>query len=102
MNTLEDKLKGAVLAAALEEEKASRRRTLGRVLAWAVPAVAAACVALIVALPSPRPKDTFDDPQLAYAELERTFAMIAQKIDKGAELAIKAEPPIETIKTIYK
>lgn len=38
-----------------------------------------------------RPKDTFDDPYLAYAELEKAFATMAEGIQKGLEMADKSE-----------
>jgi len=36
------------------------------------------------------PKDTFDDPMLAYAELERTLNYISSKMDKGRDIATRA------------
>lgn len=101
MNTLEDKLKAAVLAAALEEEGRKSRKSALPVLKWALPALAAACIAAAIFIPG-GPKDTFDSPELAYAEVERTFAYISQKIEKGSDIAARAEEPIETIKNIFK
>lgn len=101
MDNLENKLKAAILASALVEEKKASRRTFQAALKWAAPAVAAAALAAFFLIPS-GPKDTYDDPAVAYAELERTFNYISQKIDKGAEIASKAEAPIETIKTIFE
>ena len=100
MENLEDRLEAAVLAAAIVEEGKRKRAVSRTVLRWAVPAFAAA-LALLLAVPS-RPKDTFNDPALAYAEVERTFAYISQKIDKGAEIAAKAEEPVSTIKNIFE
>lgn len=37
------------------------------------------------------PEDTFSDPYLAYAELEKTFEMISSKMDKGLSIAQEAE-----------
>lgn len=101
MENLEDRLKAAVLAAAITEEKKTAGRYRRPVLRWAVPAVAAAALAVLLAFPS-GPKDTFSDPALAYAEIERTLAYISQKIDKGTEIAAKAEEPVETLKNIFE
>lgn len=101
MENLEDRLEAAVLAAAIVEEGKRKRAVSRTVLRWAVPAFAAAALALLLAVPS-RPKDTFNDPALAYAEVERTFAYISQKIDKGVEIAAKAEEPVSTIKNIFE
>lgn len=37
------------------------------------------------------PEDTFTDPYLAYAQLEQTFSMISEKMDKGLSIAQGAE-----------
>ena len=50
---------------------------------------------LILAIPS-QPKDTFSDPELAYAEIEKTFLYISSKMDRGLEIASEAEPVLET------
>ncbi|HAZ74343.1 MAG TPA: hypothetical protein DCW53_03270 [Rikenellaceae bacterium] len=33
------------------------------------------------------PKDTFDDPREAYAEIERAFGAISEKVNKGKSIA---------------
>lgn len=100
MNELEDKLKATVLAAELTAEN-ERPSFIGRTLRWAVPAMAATAIALLVMLPG-QPEDSFDSPELAYAEVEKTFALISQKIDKGAEMADLAVEPIQKIQTVFK
>ena len=52
---------------------------------------AAACLTVFTTVRN-QPKDTFDDPHLAYAELENTFSYISSKVDKGLEIASEAEP----------
>ena len=63
-------------------------------------AAAAACLILFVTVPH-QPKDTFDDPMLAYAELEKTLGRISSKLDKGMEIAAQAGPAIEKTTSIY-
>lgn len=73
----------------LDSEEHSKPVTSHRTI-WAM--AAAACAALVIAVSLPRqPKDTFDDPALAYAEIERTFAYISSKMDKGVTFAEEAE-----------
>lgn len=70
-------------------------------------AVAAACTVAAVFLHNPAKtelKDTFDDPYLAYAEVEKTFNRISSEMskaaDKTAQAARKMEKPIEIIRKI--
>ena len=56
--------------------------------AWGWLAVAAAVIAVTVvglSLQTPAPKDTYDDPALAYAEVERAFGLVAAKMQYGSE-----------------
>ena len=45
----------------------------------------AAAVAAVLILHRPAPKDSFDDPLLAYQQVEETLQFIAQKINKVYE-----------------
>lgn len=101
MKNLEDRLGAAVLAAAISEERRRAVKTSRTALSWVAPALAAASLGALLVIPS-GPKDTFSDPALAYAEVERTFEYISKKIDKGTEIAAKAEAPVETLKTIFE
>lgn len=56
-------------------------------------ALAAACTVAAVFLHNPAQselKDTFDDPRLAYAEVEKTFERISLKMSKASEMAYEA------------
>ena len=69
------------LAAGRMAGPAPRRKT-GRRILWASLAAAAATAAVIT-LTRPRytePKDTFDDPRLAYAQVEKVFELISDKM----------------------
>ena len=50
------------------------------------------------------PKDTFDDPALAYASLQQTFEYISEKVRFGTGMAEEALPlgekPLEILKNI--
>ena len=43
------------------------------------------------------PKDTFDDPLLAYAEVEKTFAKIAGTVSYGASKISESETAIDKL-----
>lgn len=65
----------------------------GRILTG-LSVAAAAAVAIAAFLPgslSSGPKDTFDDPYLAYIEVEKTFIRIGENISSAAKKADKAQ-----------
>ena len=69
---------------------------------WILPSgIAAALVALIavgLALTrNPEPKDTFDDPYLAYAEVEKVFSKISGTVAYGAEKVTESEQTLDKI-----
>ena len=69
---------------------------LRRPLFWAS-AVAAALVAgviLFTAVPR-QPQDTFSDPYLAYAEVQKTFDQISRRGEEAASIAGNAVPVLE-------
>ena len=65
-----------------------------RWIPYASLAVAAAAAA-VIALPQRGPKDTFDDPRLAYAEVEKVFRTISDKMNDGVALVREAEAAAE-------
>ena len=79
--------------AARELADAARPRPT-RWIPYASLAVAAAAAA-IIALPQRGPKDTFDDPRLAYAEVEKVFRTISDKMNEGVALVREAEAAAE-------
>lgn len=83
-------------AAAVEEAKSEKRRRFAWVPYVSAFAAAAVCAAVVLVAPAlNNPKDTFDDPAVAYAELEKTLNYISQKMEMGIQMA--EEVPQETI-----
>ena len=63
---------------------------------WAVPAAAAAAVLVGIGLSrEPQPKDTVDDPYLAYAEVEKVFSKISGAVAYGAEKVSESEQTLD-------
>ena len=54
--------------------------------------MALAALAAVLLLPrrAPQPEDTFTDPQLAYAELTRAFALFGEALQTGSDDAAAA------------
>ena len=69
-----------------------------RTLRWAVPTGVAAAIAVLLAVGltwNPEPKDTFDDPYLAYAEVEKVFSKISGTVAYGADKISESEATLD-------
>ena len=60
---------------------------------------AAACLSVFFIIPR-NPKDTYEDPLLAYAKVEETFALISKQMDRGVQSAMLAEESLDTVNRI--
>ena len=49
-----------------------------------------------------QPKDTFDDPYLAYAELEKAFATMSDSLQKGLAMADKSNDIIDRTINVFE
>ena len=74
------------------EEEARKTRTGAFPYAALAAAAALTAVLLIPRLGFREPKDTFDDPYLAYAEVEKVFQDISDKMATGVDIAREAKP----------
>lgn len=83
--------------APVETEPVVRKAGIFRPLLWGIPAVAAALVTAVLVFRSvpKEPEDTFSDPYLAYAEVQKAFGQISQKGEAAAEIAGNAVPVME-------
>ena len=90
---LEERIKAAIAAKEAVKPKAEPVRWIP----YAALAVAAgfAAVAIIRHNGSGKLQDTFDDPYLAYAQVEATFQKISDKMAFGVDMAAKAEQTAE-------
>ena len=67
----------------------------------------AAAISIIVtglslSLLNDEPKDTFDNPYLAYAELEKAFATMSEGMKKGMDMVETSESVIKKSTEIFK
>ena len=76
-----------------DDRRRSRKRVMGGSAA-ALLAVAAAIVAVVLMQKPAYPSDSFDDPALAYAQVEKTFQYISQKMSGGIEVVREAGPKV--------
>lgn len=85
---LGSKIEAGLLAAAASERSQAKP---ARLRPW-VPALGAAfaSVAALLIVLGAQPKDSFSDPALAYAEVEKTFGLISAKLSQGENAAQQA------------
>lgn len=91
-----EKIETALLAAAVSEnagKNKSKRKKIVYVLAGSL--TIAAVNALFLIFSFRQPKDTFDDPLLAYAEVERVFSFVSEKVDAGMQKTLVLEDAID-------
>lgn len=86
------------------EELASRvqEAVRPRTRRWALPAtgIAAAAVAVLVTIGltrEPAPKDTFDDPYLAYAAVEQALSRVSGHVNNAAAKVAESEAIIDKV-----
>ena len=99
----------AVTARALEmaskvEEEAKesglsrkRYRKILRMISYPAAAVAILTIGMHLSFQDSirTPKDTFDDPMMAYVQMEQVFGFISEKMSTGMDIADAAEPVID-------
>lgn len=102
---LEERIKASLAAASIAKETQPQKKTV-RWFPYTALAAAAAVAAMLVLprLGEPELKDTFDDPYLAYAQLEEAFQTISDKMSNGVNEAQEANStmgrPIEIMNKI--
>lgn len=74
-----------------------RYRKILKMISYPAAAVAIITIGMGISLQDSitTPKDTFDDPKLAYQQMEQVFGFISEKMNAGLAIADAAEPVID-------
>ena len=74
-----------------------RYRKILKMISYPAAAVARITIGMGISLQDSitTPKDTFDDPKLAYQQMEQVFGFISEKMNAGLAIADAAEPVID-------
>ena len=74
-----------------------RYRKFLRIISYPAAAVAIITIGMRLSFQDSitKPKDTFDDPMMAYVQMEQVFGFISEKMNTGIDLADAAEPVID-------
>ena len=101
---LEDRIKASIAAATVAEGAAKQKPVRWIPYAAVAAAAAIAAVAIIPSRSNAGLKDTFDDPYLAYAQVEAVFQNISDKMSVGVGMtenaAAVAGKPVQIINKI--
>ena len=84
-----------------EPQKTGRVMTL-RMVSIAAAAALLAGVGFGIARWQDEPKDTFDDPYLAYAELEKAFARVSDGMQRGLAMVEESEAAMDKVTSIFE
>ena len=85
------------------DEAGSSNRTIKLTFVSAAASVAAlAAVGFGIARWQNEPKDTFDDPYLAYAELEKAFAVMSEGMQKALAMAEESEIALDKVAEVFE
>ena len=94
------RLQEQVVITALTDSEAGKVKTV-RFAAIAASAALLVGIGLGIAGWQNEPKDTFSDPYLAYAELEKAFTTMAEGMQKGFSMAEKSEEIIDRTASVF-
>ena len=74
-----------------------RYRKILRMISYPAAAVAIVTIGMQLSFQDsiPTPKDTFEDPKMAYVQMEQVFGFISEKMNTGMDIADVAEPVID-------
>lgn len=88
------------------DRKIQSRITSKKKKVYSMISVAAAIIVIVTGLGistlSNEPEDTFDNPYLAYAELEKAFATMSKGVKKGMDMVETSESVIKKSTEIFK
>lgn len=96
---------GAAETVGLLTENKSGSQSAGKMARYAAAAASVAILAgagLGIARWQSEPKDTFDDPYMAYAELEKAFAKMSGGMQKALAMAEESEAALDKVTSVFE
>ena len=97
-----ERIRASVDAQSIIDEITEDPHRMVRIVGAAASVAVVAGIGLGIAKWQNEPKDTFDDPYMAYAELEKAFAIMSGGVQKGLAMAEESEEALDKVTSVFE
>lgn len=97
-----ERIRASVDAQSIIDEITEDPHRMVRIVGAAASAAVLAGIGLGMARWQNEPKDTFDDPYMAYAELEKAFATMSGGVQKALAMAEESEEALDKVTSVFE
>ena len=97
-----ERIRASVDAQSIIDEITEAPHRMVRIVGAAASVAVVAGIGLGIAKWQNEPKDTFDDPYMAYAELEKAFAIMSGGVQKGLAMAEESEEALDKVTSVFE
>lgn len=97
-----ERIRASVDAQSIIDEITEDPHRMVRIVGAAASVAVVAGIGLGIAKWQDEPKDTFDDPYMAYAELEKAFAIMSGGVQKGLAMAEESEVALDKVTSVFE
>ena len=97
-----ERIRASVDAQSIIDEITEDPHRMVRIVGAAASVAVVAGIGLGMARWQNQPKDTFDDPYMAYAELEKAFAIMSGGVQKGLAMAEESEEALDKVTSVFE
>lgn len=97
-----ERIRASVDAQSIIDEITEDPHRMVRIVGAAASVAVVAGIGLGIAKWQDEPKDTFDDPYMAYAELEKAFATMSGGVQKALAMAEESEAALDKVTSVFE
>lgn len=97
-----ERIRASVDAQSIIDEITEDPHRMVRIVGAAASVAVVAGIGLGMAKWQNEPKDTFDDPYMAYAELEKAFATMSGGVQKALAMAEESEAALDKVTSVFE
>lgn len=97
-----ERIRASVDAQSMIDEITEDPHRMVRIVGAAASVAVVAGIGLGIAKWQNEPKDTFDDPYMAYAELEKAFATMSGGVQKALAMAEESEAALDKVTSVFE